>query len=180
MRTATVRRWVACVYAALMLGSASMLVTGSAHAATRPYYEIGNTDCSVIEFTGYGVGLATYFPRVYAVNATRRRDKQVVHVRTDAQQWINGSWVTFAKGDVFEGLAADNNYVVSFRNTRTNDIMLVNERVQFILYINGFYRVVQGIYWYKNGKVPRYGPKYHVTFHSPAPVEAKNQFCLVQ
>jgi hypothetical protein len=167
------------MYGALMLGFVGMLTTGTADAAKRPYWEVGNTDCSVIEVTGYGVGLATYFPRVYAVNATRRRDKQFVSVRTDAYQWNGSSWVQFARGDTFRGFASDNNYVIPFFNTRTGDRSLVHERTQFILYTNGWYQVRQIVRWHRRGRVPGYGPVYRLPFHSPTLIEAKNQFCFV-
>jgi hypothetical protein len=126
----------------------------------------------------YGVGLPLAMPVVRAINATRYRDVQNVTVRTDLHKFnpATKQFELAARGDEFRGLAADDNYVVSFQNLRTGADQLVRERLLWQLTTNGFYRVAQYITWHRNGRVPSFTRKAWL-FHSPGP---QNQFCFIQ
>lgn len=174
MRTFISRRQElpACV-AMVVLGV--LVASGTAQARHAPRWEVGNVECSVIEFTGYGIGLPTYLPRVYAWNMTRRRDLQRVATRSDLYQLVGGQFVLQAQGEVHRGLAADNNYVVSWRNDRTGAQRTIHDRLQWILYTNGFYRVQQHVWWYPTRSLRGY----HVhrrLFHTPS---ADSSWCFI-
>jgi hypothetical protein len=159
--------------AALALGAA-----GPAEAATADY-RFGNVDCSVVELTGYGgIGLATYLPTVRAIDATRGRDVQTVSVRSDLYKLnlVTDRPERVAVGETYTGLAADDNYVVSFRDVRTGQRQLIHERLQWILSTNGFYRVRQHITWFRRGRVPG-GTSSAWLYHSPGYLNGK--YCYV-
>ena len=175
MHLTTTRRRIASVAATLAAGIAVLAPAASAQALPR--HHLGNTECSVIEHSSYGVGLATYLPQVYAANATRRRDLQWVDVRTDLYEVQGTSWVKIVHGDTYRGLAADNNAVLSFQNLRTGARNLLHQRLQFILYRNGGYRVAQSIRWHRNGVVPA-NSTYRWVKHYPG--MQNSAWCLVR
>jgi hypothetical protein len=83
------------------------------------------------------------------------------------------------RGDWYRTLTSDNNYAISFRNLRTNQIQLRDERLQWVLYENGPYRVAQQIVWHRNGAVPGYRSAYRWLKHYPG-YQGGTDFCLIQ
>jgi len=62
MVTTTRRRaWTLGAALALGLALAALAATDAARGATVPRFGVGNVQCSVVEFSGYGYGLATFF-----------------------------------------------------------------------------------------------------------------------
>jgi hypothetical protein len=169
----------------VVLAAATVGATAVAPAAQalRVRYELGTTDCIVHEFSGGAVGLATDFPRVYAINATRFRDTQYVSMQNivytlSSSDPATARWVVWARGDWYQGLASDNNYLIAWRNTRTGVYdRFPYEREQFIVKYSGAYRVAQRIVWHRKGNVPGYDPGAWWLSHIPG--FAGNQFCIV-
>jgi hypothetical protein len=175
MHLTTTRRGIASVAATLATGIALLATAASAQALPR--HSLGNTECSMVEHTGYGVGLPTYLPQVYAADATRYRDLQWVDVRTDVYELQGSNWVQIIEGDTYQGLAADDNAVQSFQNLRTGARSLLYQRLQFILYRNGGYRVAQSIRWHRNGAVPA-DSTYRWVNHYPG--MQNSSWCLIR
>jgi hypothetical protein len=173
------RRRLARLALAAGLCAAPALAAAAPADAAILRYSFGNVGCTMIEHNGYGVGLPTYMPVVRAVDATRRRDVQSVSVRTDLYKLnlATDRLELVARGDIFDGLAADNNYVVSFRNRRTGATQFVREQLQWVLYTNGFYRVAQYITWHRNGRVPGLS-RSRWLYHSPGYLDGK--YCFVR
>ena len=69
------------------------------------------------------------------------------------------------------------NAVQSFQNLRTGAGNLLWQRVQFILYRNGGYRVAQSIRWHRNGAVPE-ASTYRWVKHYPGMQD--NSWCLIR
>lgn len=159
----------------------ALLAEAATAEAAPPRFKLGDTDCGIHELSGVGgIGLATDLPRVYAADVTRRRDLQYVRVRTDLYHHNGSRWVQVVKGDVYKALASDNNYVISFRNTRTGEYMLFpNERLQFVLKTSGAFAVSQQIVWDRNRRVRRrYKTGFRWVQHSPRAPNGGN-YCWI-
>jgi len=98
-------------------------------------------------------------------------------VRSDLYVPTKGGWILSARGDTYRGLAADNNYVLAWTNTRDGARSMYYDPSQWILSTAGFYRVAQKIIWVRNGRVPAYNA-YKWAWHSPSP--DRNQYCYIQ
>jgi hypothetical protein len=148
------RGLVAAVACLAMLLSAA----GTANAAP-PRFTWGGTDCGVIEQTGLGgVGFATDFPRVYAANATRWRDKQIAYLYTEFYELSSdrSRWL-FATSTTYRAPVSDNNYAIVWQDVSNGRVMhFPYERQQFVVQRSGIYRLRQRLVWKRNGAVPGY------------------------
>jgi hypothetical protein len=172
--------------AALAGSMALVLSAASAADAAPPRLQWGGTDCGIIEQTGIGgIGFATDFPRVYAANATYRRDLQYAYLYTQLYQWnaTQSVW-QYAAGSTYKALVSDNNYAIVWRDQRPGGGVLhfPYERQQFVIQTSGIWRVRQKLVWKRNGVVPGYHTNWRWLRHTGPNSQADqaSSFCLIR
>ena len=172
-------------FIAVLAGSMALVLCAASSAnAAAPRLQWGWTDCSIAEFSGIGgIGFATDFPRVYAANATYRRDLQYAYLYTQLYQWNTGQNVwQYAAGSTYRAVASDNNYAIVWRDQSNGQVLrFPYERQQFVVQTSGIWRVRQKVVWKRNGVVPGYHTNWRWLRHTGTNSQSDqvSSFCLI-
>jgi hypothetical protein len=169
----------------VIVGCIAVLLSAAGPAsAAPPKLQWGGTDCGIVGFGSGAIGFATDFPRVYAADATRRRDLQYAYLYTEFYQWSPGgnSW-QFAVGTTYKALVSDNNYAIVWRDQSNGQVMhFPYERQQFVVQTTGIYRLRQRLVWKRNGLVPAYHTNWRWLRHTGPNSESdeNSSFCYIR
>ena len=152
--------------------------------AASPRYRLGWVDCQMNQIASVGIGFATDFPRVYAANATRRRDLQWAYLHTEfyefdrpSSMWVKRGWSTY------KALASDNNYAIVWVDQSNGErLHFPIERQQFQVTRTGIYRVRQRVVFKRNGVVPGGDSGWRWNFHTGPNSEQDptSSFCFIR